>query len=149
MSRHYSKENPGCYHQLLNYLAILEDTPITITDVYINLNDLYARPTKRSKHKGLKYKSYNIIVEYDDGTTSPFILTHHGGQRFDKVINKGRVKHKVAVKFHCTRNKRLTEFKTKPNLVGNYKDSLGGGWYSNCQLYEINGQYFADMECTC
>lgn len=142
--RQYTKDSPGCYHEMIHYIADLENTTVSTVDTHTNIRALYKRPdAPKGKHKGLLYKSYNIVVEYSDGTQSRFFINENG-QRFDQVY-----KDKVAVKFYCTRNKRLTEFKTKPNLAGSYKDSLGGGWYSNCQLYEVNGKYFANMECTC
>lgn len=40
--------------------------------------------------------------------------------------------------------KKLSEYKTKPRNIGNYKNCEGGGWYSIANLYELNGIYYTD-----
>ena len=37
---------------------------------------------------------------------------------------------------------------SKVKQIGTYRDYEKGGWYSTIPLYELNGEYFADSECS-
>jgi hypothetical protein len=136
----WTKENPGCYHGMIKYLANLHGVSEYIEDKVLTLHDLFHKPdAKKAKHRGLKYNSYNIKVCATNGVTYKYI---ENGKRFDQ---KGI----IPEYFLCRRLKRIEEFIAKPTLIGKYKDCLGGGWTQSVDLYEVNGKYFALMDCSC
>ncbi len=141
MNKH-TRENPGCYHSMLKYLAEIDNLSQHVIDRFDKIEQLYSIPkNSKTKKTHLKYKSYNIHVIDKQDKEHQFMGLH--GQRFDKT-EQIEVSH-----FNCFRLRQLSEFTTKPTVIGKYKDSLGGGWYSMCTLYQINNQFFVDMECTC
>ncbi len=126
----YTKEEPGCYHSMIKYLAEMENTTVYKTIIFKMLADLYEGNGKKPK---LKYKSHKIQAMVN-GRLIPFVNQGH------RVIGS---------EYHVTIMKSLNDFTTKPISSGTYNDSLGGGWSSNVALYKINDNYFAMMECTC
>jgi hypothetical protein len=139
--REYTKDNPGCYHSAIKYLAGIENTSAYKTLVFDSSDKLY-RQTKSSNPKKkfkLNFYSHQIKVIDKDGVSHNYI-ENHLRYNFRGI---------EAARFEVEVLKNFEDFKTPINKAGNYKDSLGGGWHSNCQLYEINGSYFAMMECSC
>lgn len=130
-----TQNNPGTYYQLLNYLCELDGiSPYKLIDLGINYVNDRPKQYKFSFLIGIK----DNLVYYFQGLNND-IQTHLGlipkDTRFDFIcfINDIRLK-------DCPSYSSL-------NKVGKYKDSLGGGWYSDIDLFEINGLYFApDME---
>lgn len=133
--RTYEKSNPGCYHRLIEYLA-------QKTGISANKEIVTKSVWKTSQHTGKKklvYRACDITVVDKDGQRHPFMENE---KRFDK---RGIEADYFAVMI----SRPLDEFGVKINNAGNYLDSLGGGWHSNCNLYEVDGKYFAMMECSC
>lgn len=133
--RQYEKSNPGCYHRLIEYLE-------KKTGISANKEIVAKSVWKTSPHTGKKklvYRAYDITVVDKEGNRYPFMEDE---KRFDK---RGIEADYFAVMI----TRPLDEFGVKINNAGNYRDSLGGGWYSNCSLYEVDGKYFAYMECSC
>lgn len=132
--REYTKDNPGCYHSLLNYLSGITSIERRKDIIIKNMNGL--RQGKR-----LKYRSCDITVVATDGNKYSYMQAD--SKRFDSVGI-------VAEYFIVSVNKSIEEFGIKLNNAGGYQDSLGGGWYSKCHLVQHNGNYFVpDMECAC
>lgn len=135
MIRNYSKSDPGCSHRLREYLS--EKTGISLTKDMV-IKNVY----KVSKHTGkkkLQYRATDITVVDKSGNIFPFMKDQ---KRYDL--------HGVDVDYFIVNVPRaIEEFGIKVNNVGNYRDSLSGGWYSNCELVEVDGRYFAYMECAC
>lgn len=136
LKKQYTKQNPGCYHDSLRYLSELTGIPIKKEITVDSFNKLYE--TKRGKKK-LKYKSYDIFGVDAAGGRFPFF---ENNTRFDQ---RGL----VAVKFIIEVNRSHVEFGVPIKSEGNYSDCLGNGWSQNVHLYSINGNFFADMDCTC
>jgi hypothetical protein len=136
----WTKENPGCYHGMIKYLAEINNTLQITIDKVMTLRELYSKPdAKKAKHRGLKYNSYDISVIDMNGVAHPYIKE---GKRFDQ--------HGIIPQFFmCQRPKNIREFDIQPTKIGKYKDSLGGGWYQSVDLYQINDKFFALIDCTC
>lgn len=134
-------KDPGCYHQMIKYLAEINNVSQYAVDWVFNIRDLYHHPdAKKAKHRGLKYKSYDIIVVDENQCQHPFIIN---SQRFDY---KNEIKYKM---FLCKRLMKLSEFALKPIKISKYEDSLGGGWKQNVDLYQVDDKFFAMVDCTC
>lgn len=131
----YTKHSPGCYHQLLGYLS--EKTGISLRKDIVT-QQVY-KINKRTGKKKLDYRAMDITVVDKDENRHPFIKDQ---KRYDLFGI-------VAAYFIVNVPRMIAEFGIEVNDAGNYRDSLGGGWYSNCPLFEIDGKYFASMECTC
>lgn len=131
----FTKYNPGCYHSLLKYLS--EKTGISLKKEVIVKNVWKTSP--HTGKKKLEYRAMDITVVDKDGQKHPFMDNQI---RFDK---RGI----VADHFICNVPRLISEYGVDVRNAGNYRDSLGGGWYSNCALFEIDGMYFASMECSC
>jgi hypothetical protein len=136
-----TKDNPGCYHSMIKYLASINNVDSYIIDQVNNTRDLFHKPdAKNSKNRGLKYHSQDIVVvDSKDFQQYPYIYN-------DKRYDQNGI---VPALFLCKRLRRISEFNIKPEKIGKYKDSLGGGWYQIVDLYEIDNQFFAEMECAC
>jgi hypothetical protein len=133
--RTYEKSNPGCYHRLIEYLS--EKTGISVTKEIV-CKTVWKKSPHTGKNK-LVYRAYDITVVDKDGQRHPFMENE---KRFDKRGIE-------ADYFIVSITRPVDEFGVKINNAGNYRDSLGGGWHSNCNLYEVDGKYFAMMECSC
>lgn len=131
----YTRSNPGCYHSMLRYLS--EKTGISLFKE-IEKQQVWATSRHTGKKK-LLYNSCNIIV------------VDKGGNRHSYMKNQKRydVRGIESSHFLVSVMRDTVEFGLKINDAGNYRDSLGGGWYSNCNLYEVDGKYFATSECAC
>lgn len=133
----YTKESPGCYHSMIKFLAELEGTEYIKTIVVKEHRDLYTK-TMRKK---LLYPSSDIKVISESGMQHSFIVDQIRYDHPKRAI--------VPDHFEITMWKNLNDFRNKPVSAGNYKDSLGGGWYSTVPMYRFGNKYFAGMECTC
>lgn len=135
MQRKYSRQDPGCYHRMLEYLSIK-----TGIDLF---KDVVVKSVwKTSPHTGKKkliHPASNITVVDNEGGTHPYMLDQ---RRYD-------LRGIEANHFVVSLVRSSDEFGITINHAGNYRDSLGGGWYSNCHLLEVDGRYFATMECAC
>ncbi len=137
-----TKNNPGCYHSMISYLAQINNVSQWAIDTVYRIRDLYWRPdAKKAKHRRLRYKSYDITVVDKNGSFHPFI---ENGRRFDDTARNVDV-----MFFACKRLRRVADFDIKPTKIGKYNDSLPGGWYQKVDLWQINDQFFAEMDCTC
>jgi hypothetical protein len=87
----------------------------------------------------LQYRAADISVVDEDGNLHPFIKDQ---KRYD-------LHGIVADHFVVNVPRTWSEFGVEVNSAGNYRDSLGGGWYNSCELVEVDGKYFAYMECAC
>jgi hypothetical protein len=133
--RSYEKSNPGCYHRLIEYLA-------QKTGISANKEIVTKSVWKTSQHTGKKklvYRACDITVVDKEGNRHLFMEN-------EKPFDKRGIE---ADYFIVSITRPVDEFGVKINNAGNYRDSLGGGWYSNCNMYEVDGKYFAYMECSC
>ncbi|MCR9263344.1 MAG: hypothetical protein NXH86_04260 [Flavobacteriaceae bacterium] len=64
-----------------------------------------------------------------------------GGKILDVNTNFDRV--------FAKRKRYFNEVKGDLKPSGTYKDSLGGGWYSNVAKYNYKGEEYAEIECSC
>jgi hypothetical protein len=131
----HTKNNPGCYHSMLRYLS--EKTGIRMFKE-IERQTVWVTSRHTGKKK-LMYCSGNIVVVDKDGNRHAYMKDQ---KRYD-------LRGVEASYFLVSVMRTPEEFGVKINDAGNYRDSLGGGWYSNCNLYEVDGKYFATSECAC
>ena len=146
-----TKESPGCYHQLLDYLSqktgIAKYKTLTLIE-----SDLYYID-KNGKQK-CKYSYKPLKCFNSDG------VWHHPKYSSNRLCEFGKMLDMrkpylsdSEFKFdYYTIDIRLniTDFDVKLNKCGKYRDSLGGGWYSDIDLFELDGLYFApDFDCSC
>lgn len=131
--RQYTKENPGCYHSMLEYLSKKTGIPATYqlnvkpdnfhSDVFYVLGLTTYRLKKLMIKGGTPY-----LCDYD--TSQPlFPLT----TKFDRK--------------YVVKNRKPEDFNYPIWKCGTYRDSHTGGSYSKVPLYKIDDQYFAMMEC--
>ena len=137
--------NPGCYHSMINYLSELSGIS---THKEIRIDDpqkLRSKPkvgySGKKKSGRLLYSSYNIKVVDKDGNVHPY-HNQEKSQRYDQAGI-------IADHFLVTVRRNIEEFGIKVNPAGKYKDSLGGGWYQMVTMWQVNDQFFADMDCSC
>lgn len=137
----HTKESPGCWHSMIRYLAIKEQTDVYKLLRFNTKQELY-RPTK-SKKKPFRilYKSYDISVIDKDGQSHHYML---GQDRYDHPKRNIIPDH-----FLVKVMKSMSDFTTVVKSAGSYTDSLGGGWSQKVSLYKIDEHYFADMDCAC
>lgn len=142
-----TKESPGCIHQLLKALCDKKNIPYKYKVSYKTIEDASARNKSYNVHviiDGKQYRYYRkrqikggvFVYELYIGDT-PTTMIASLNIVFDKIW---AIKTRTPVEF-------------TPELhnlhVGKYKDSLGGGWYSNVELYKLDDNYYANMECNC
>jgi len=135
MASKLDRSDPGCYHKLIEYLS--QKTGISQFKEVIK-----KQVWKTSPHTGKKkliYMAANIVVVDKKGNRHAFMKDQ---KRYD-------LRGIEADHFAVSVMRDSDEFGVKVNHAGNYRDSLGGGWYSNCSLLEVDGKYFATMECAC
>lgn len=133
--RIYSRNDPGCYHRMLEYL-------VAKTGISLFKEIVTQRVWKVSPHTGKKkliYPASNIVVVDNEGNRHAYMQDK---KRYD-------LRGVEANHFIVSVLRSSDEYGVTINNAGNYRDSLGGGWYSNCNLLEVDGQYFATMECAC
>lgn len=138
--REYTKSNPGCYHSMLNYLSQI--TGISRTKE-VEIPNIAAV-------KKFNYSTHFILNGSELGSLQP--ITKKGGVKVLTTKPMSTLElpiDQVFDRIYIIEDRKPPEFGITPNKAGNYKDSLGGGWYSTVSLLEINGHYFAMMECSC
>lgn len=139
MEKH-TKEDPGCYHSALKYLEELTGLSAIKT---LKLEEVQLKETKKLangkiKNK-LKYYSYNITVVDKQGNNHPYIL--------NSMDYKQR---KIDFDYFLVKVLRpIAEFNIPIKEEGKYNECLGGGWTTKTRLYSINGNYFANIDCSC
>ena len=145
----YTKDNPGCYHSSIKYLS--EITGISMhKEIYFDSVKDIVEKNKKGKTV-LKYMRRNVFVEKDGKRYWMPVKRQRKGGIVEIEMNDGTtfpvgtIWDKIGVSILRPQN----EFGIAIKPEGTYKDSLGGGWYSSCELYSINGRYFANMDCTC
>jgi hypothetical protein len=136
----FPKNNPGCFHQLSEYLSKLTGLSIRVPLIIKDREGLLRNP--KAKRKQLGYRSYDITVISIDGKRVSYM--QEGNIRYDEAFPNLVVDH-YEVMIYRPHN----SFGIELTYVGNYRDSLGGGWHTTVSLFEHNGNYFAPaMECT-
>lgn len=131
----YTRSNPGCYHSMLRYLS--EKTGISLFKEVVTKSVWVT--SKHTGKKKLMYNSSNIVVVDQNENRHAYMKDQ---KRYD-------LRGIEASYFLVSVLRPSEEFGVKINDAGNYRDSLGGGWYSNCNMYEVDGKIFATMECAC
>lgn len=144
-------EHVGCYHDMIRYLSEINNVSpykLIVTD---SVEDLYN--TIRGR-KVLKYPSYKITCILHG--ESYWFLAYTSNRLIKKgdypLNTKGEyIKEMTFDRYEIRLFKSIKDFPdVSIEKCGKYKDSLGGGWYSNIDLVKINSRYFApEMECTC
>lgn len=137
-----TKSNPSCYHGALEYAALI--TGISKTkEIYITKAEYLRTNPNKNRNSSIKFKSKlkypaaNIRIETSCGkTVSYFPLLN---TRYDAIYEFKRA--------IITVNRPLNDFGLEWEKVGEYKDSLGGGWHSMVAIYKHNDFYYADTEC--
>lgn len=150
LKSHYTKDNPGCYHRMIEYLAKCDNTsPFKEIDLdYI------------SEIKARGYRAFNchVILGGIEYYYPRYVLEKGGIKKLElsRMIEKYKCEtirlDDNPIKFdriYMKLYKSIPDFKTTVNHAGKHKDSCGDGWYSNVTLYEVTGNYFADIECSC
>jgi hypothetical protein len=143
-----TKENPGCIHDMQRYLSELSGLPTTTVEKMTYRDVFDTTPTGGRK---CKYPSYNVNFVIDGKEVG--FLTKQMRKGNIPVLTNGVKDFPYDVDidyFLVTVRRPLADYGIPYiNLGKVYKDSLGGGWYSKCELFQVNDQYFANMECTC
>lgn len=130
----YTQSNPGCYHSMLAYLSELSG--ISARKEIKKNKVIYSLGSGKPK---LQFKSWDIIVVDREGNKHSYM---ENCKRYDE---RGI----VVDHFLVMVNRSLDEFGIEIEDAGSYKDCLGGGWHQMVQLFKVNDQYFATMDCSC
>lgn len=137
-----TKDNPGCYHDMIDYLCELTGASEYKDIVVKNESSLY-HPNKSALNKNkrkLKYKAYDIYAI--DSSGNKYI--YHDGKH--KYSEQGV----IADHFIVRVKKTAKEFNIRIDNAGSYKESFTGGWYTKIGLEKIGDKYFATgIECSC
>lgn len=146
-TENYTREMPGCYHSALSYASDTSGIPLKKEIVFDSVQDLVFK-NKKGKME-LKYRRRDIWVEKDGQRYwSPYKRNVKGGGIV--ITTSENVNFPVGTKWDrvgvCI-DRGLSEFGLPIKPEGTYRDSLGGGWYQNVELYSINGKFFANMDC--
>ncbi len=142
-----TKDNPGCIHQMYAYLRELSGIHSVVT------KKMTYKEVFRANAKG------NRVCRYPTKDIS-FVIKGENVGYLHKAWRKGNVPvltdgkrdfpYDVEIDhFLVNVPLKLEEFGIPFQKVGKYKDSLGGGWYSKVDLYQVNDKFFANMDCTC
>lgn len=155
---HEDKENPGCWHDLLNYCSELTGLSTRIEKTLQSFDQTRKKlPRGRSK---LMYSSYDIFAETQGVRFyQPLTKQIKGGEKimYFGVLPEGYSgSNEFPLDFKFDRIgvivRRPVEDYKKAGVVihaaGNYKDWEGDGYF-NVSRYRINNQYFADLSCNC
>lgn len=127
--RTFTKDNPGCYHSMLKYLA--SKTGISET--------------------------YNIPAKDDDFHSDVHYILRGTEYRLHKLMKKGGIPYLFDAMTHqplfpldtkfdrkyIVKKRKLEDFNYPVHPAGKYKDCNGGGWYSMVPMYRVDDQYFA------
>jgi len=139
----YTKENPGGPYSMLKYLSEISGISLRKELEFDSMDKLRRKNGSKTKSKSyLIYNAYDIKVVIN-GEIIPYMIPgpSFGDWRFDNVYKD------TPEKFIVTVDRSYEEFGIEIKPAGTYNDSLGGGWSSKIDLYNINGNYFApDME---
>lgn len=132
-------DNVGCYHDMISYLAKLDNTS--------EYKEMYREAADKLR---LGYKHHNITW-------------HLNGKKYTD-LHKQQAKGGVWVLRSKTNEfpfdtkwdkvtvqllKTVDDFTVQVEQAGSYKDSLGGGWSQTVHKWKVRDRYFAAMECTC
>lgn len=153
-----TQSSPTCFHGALDYLSKL--TGISRKKEIILDNIEATRYKTKNGKSSLLYPAFNIFVIIN-GTKywRPRKKQIKGGsflwllQEIPTDYNPIDVEFPIDTKFDVVGvvvNRAIEEFGIPIEKVGSYKDSLGGGWYTNCTMYKVGECYYVpNMECTC
>lgn len=139
-----TKENPGCFSELIYALADDNAESIfKVIDLKIKTVTELPRIKKRNGKTPLEYNLRHCAGIFEGKVFKFYEIRTDTGNVKVLVTDKGEFD--VGEIFDTIvfwSHKQLTEFKSysKLKLVGTYKDSLGNGYYSKVNLYEFNGQ---------
>lgn len=132
----YTKEDLGCYHSLIKYLATKENTDRYKILRFATQEELMDPKKKKNR---LMYYSYDINIIDKEGQVHPYILDNLRYDHSKRAIIPDHILVKVL--------KSTSDFSTIVKGVGSYTDSLGGGWSQKVSMYRVDDKYFADMDC--
>jgi len=132
-----------CIHTLTQDICEDKGIPYTYEQEYSTIDE------------ALKYnRSYNVFVQ--DGDNIHSYIRREYAKGGISVIRAFEYRQKVAEwpldfkfdRIFAKKERTLSEVSDiQPS--GKYKDSLGGGWSSEVDMYVYKGEEYADMECTC
>ena len=137
-----TKSNPSCYHGALELFSNITGISKTKEIYFQKLEHIRTQPNKNrnSSYKfksKLKYSADRIKIETECGKTVSYFPFPN--VRFDKIYEAKRI--------IVTINRVLQDFGLEYEHVGNYKESLGGGWHTDTPLYRYKDFYFAYLDC--
>lgn len=143
----FTKNNPGCYHQLLEYLSKISGIPLKKEIVFNSVRDMVEK--NKNGKTVLKYNRRDIWVEKNGNRYWMPIKKQRKGGLYEIEMQDGTTfpigTEWDRVGVYITRQQK--EFGIEIIPSGKYQDSLGGGWSQSVALYRINDKYFADMDC--
>lgn len=129
----YTKEDPGCYHRMLEYLSNKTGIPVTY-ELNVGADNFHSDVIYELR--GTKYKLKKLMIKggtpylWDQQTNTPlFPLT----TKFDRK--------------YVVKRRKPEDFNYPIWKCGTYRDSHTGGSYSKVPMYKVDDQYFAMMEC--
>lgn len=130
-----TKERPGTYYELLYYLCKRDNiSPYKI--INFDISFIANRP-KEYRFSSMIGIIGNTIYHFEG--LQKFIQTNLGDLPVTTMFDTICLLSHISLS-DCSSYSQLKK-------VGVHKDSLGRGWYSNCDLFEIDGFYFApDIE---
>lgn len=132
--------NPGCYHSMIHYLSSISNISPYKEMNYYTIER--AKPLTHNVHFILNGEDLGQLrIRYRKGgiqvlTNASNSIDYDINTKFDRI-------YKTILRDKDEFGIQITKLSTK------YKDSLGNGWYSYVDLYQVNDQYFAMMDCTC
>lgn len=144
----FTKENPGCIHDMYAHLSRLSGIPI-MEEVKLPYNEVF-KTNKKGKVK-LAYPSYNVNYVINGRNVGWLYKQMRKGNIAVLTNGKEDFPYDVAIDhFIVHRRRNKADFGVEIEDLGkSYNDSLGNGWWSKCHLYKIGDKYFANMDCTC
>ena len=129
----------GCYHSMLKYMSDLS-----------GISYMKKLSFKSVEESGLSYANHFILNGEDLGALTK--IYRKGGilvltDQFSKSLNIP-INTEFDEIFRLVPRK-IEEFGIPFQKVGNYTDSLGGGWTCKVPRYRVKDKFFAEIECTC
>lgn len=142
-----TKDNPGCYHDLRRYLV--EKSGLPNTELIV----LRRRMPIDDGRKICKKRGGKLYVKSAGGSwvLAPTKKQIKGGE-FVLSFGPDDTKYlPITTLFECAyeAERAVKEFGIHVKDAGKYRDDLGGGWHSMVPMVQIDGNYFAYMECSC
>lgn len=142
----YTRESPGCICCLRDYLS--EITGLPKTELLVLKNRMTLKDAQKKKKQTGNGTVY-IRDSHGKWILRPEQITLKGGISvlrfgpYDPNPIPATTLFEIAIE--CLRP--IDAFGIHLKDAGNYRECLGGGWHCYTPLYEVDGYFFASLEC--